>query len=48
MFNIYEKLDDDNKEKIVRLAEGLLNSQKVMSEEKTNISPDDGKIETSA
>ena len=30
MFNVYEKLEDDNKEKIVRLAEGLLNSQNMI------------------
>ena len=28
---IYEKLDDKEKEKVIKLAEGLLNSQKVIN-----------------
>ena len=32
LFIVYEKLVDDNKEKIVKLAEGLLNSQKIMKD----------------
>ena len=34
---VYEKLDDGDKEKVVRLAEGLLNSQKIMDEEKPRL-----------
>ena len=30
---IYEKLDDEEKKKVIRLAEGLLNSQKVIKTE---------------
>ena len=34
---IFDKLRDSNKEKIVRLAEGLLNSQKIVGREKKKL-----------
>jgi len=34
LFDIYTKLDDSDKIKIIRLGEGLLNSQKVIDKEK--------------
>ena len=34
---VYEKLNDGDKEKVVRLAEGLLNSQRIMDEEKLKL-----------
>jgi hypothetical protein len=30
--NVYEKLDDEDKEKVIRMAEGLLNTQKNSNE----------------
>ena len=34
---VYEKLNDEDKEKVIRLAEELLNSQKIIGDKKTNI-----------
>jgi hypothetical protein len=34
---IYLDLSDDEKAKVIRLAEGLLNSQKIISDEKTKL-----------
>jgi hypothetical protein len=34
---LYEKLDDKDKEIIIRLTEGLLNSQKIMDIEKSKL-----------
>lgn len=31
---VYEKLNDEEKEKVIRLAEGLLNAQKTMKDER--------------
>ena len=34
---VYESLDDEDKEKVIRLAEGLLDSQKIMDDRKTEL-----------
>ena len=34
---LYEKLDDSDKEKVIRMTEGLLNSQKVIKDGKRKI-----------